>query len=276
MNHHEAKQEDRKQYYLDKADQLDRDANAAHDRSNAAVAGIPLGQPILVGHHSEGRHRRDIARSHKAMDKSMELTRKAKYYREKAASVGHAGISSDDPEAVQKLVQKVERAEQMQTMMKGANKAIRKALGRKPAEATDEQKAAAVAALVELGATEANAAQLIAPDFCGRFGFASYHLTNNNANIKRMKKRINELRAANEAAENPAADIEREGYTVRQNHEANRVQFLFDDKPAEDVRSLLKSYGFRWAPSQSAWQRQLNGNSRHAARQVLAKLDENQ
>ena len=34
-----------------------------------ANTGIPFGQPILVGHHSEGAHRRLIERSHRAMDK---------------------------------------------------------------------------------------------------------------------------------------------------------------------------------------------------------------
>ena len=52
-----------------------------------------------------------------------------------------------------------------------------------------------------------------------------------------------------------------------------RIQFLFDDKPDEDTRSLLKSHGFRWAPSEGAWQRLLNDNGRSAARAVKAALE---
>ena len=37
-------------------------SDAAHDAATSISAGIPFGQPILVGHHSEGRHRRDIDR----------------------------------------------------------------------------------------------------------------------------------------------------------------------------------------------------------------------
>lgn len=37
-------------------------ADQHHEAAQQIAGGIPLGQPILVGHHSESRHRRDIAR----------------------------------------------------------------------------------------------------------------------------------------------------------------------------------------------------------------------
>lgn len=45
---------------------------------------IPFGQPILIGHHSEARHRRAIDKSWNAMGKSVELSNKAKEYDSKA------------------------------------------------------------------------------------------------------------------------------------------------------------------------------------------------
>lgn len=45
---------------------------------------IPMGQPILVGHHSEGRHRRDIERMHSNMTKSVEAQREAERLAERA------------------------------------------------------------------------------------------------------------------------------------------------------------------------------------------------
>ena len=45
---------------------------------------IPFGQPILVGHHSEGRHRRDIQKIDNSMRKSIDLTKKAEYYADRA------------------------------------------------------------------------------------------------------------------------------------------------------------------------------------------------
>ena len=57
---------------LEWAEGRNRKANAAFDAAHRAVAGIPFGQPILVGHHSERRHRRDLARHDSAMSRGCE------------------------------------------------------------------------------------------------------------------------------------------------------------------------------------------------------------
>jgi hypothetical protein len=41
--------------------------------------------------------------------------------------------------------------------------------------------------------SEAQAAEILKPDDCGRVGFASYFLSNNNAEICRIKHRVAEL-----------------------------------------------------------------------------------
>ncbi len=51
-----------------------------------------------------------------------------------------------------------------------------------------------------------------------------------------------------------------------------RVQFIFDGKPDEETRELLKANGFRWAPSQGAWQRQLTQAGKAAAERVKRAL----
>lgn len=43
---------------------------------------------------------------------------------------------------------------------------------------------------------------------------------------------------------------------------------------SDDPEALLKSHGFRWAPSQGAWQRQLTANGKYAAKQVIEELKE--
>ena len=50
-------------------------------------------------------------------------------------------------------------------------------------------------------------------------------------------------------------------------------QWPIDGKPDEQTRAELKSWGFKWAPSQGAWQRMLNDNGRYAAEQVRKTLD---
>ena len=56
--------------------------------------------------------------------------------------------------------------------------------------------------------------------------------------------------------------------------EAMRYQIIFDGKPEPEVRDLLKSNGFKWAPSQGAWQRQITSNGRYALGKVVEKLKE--
>ncbi|WP_299550721.1 hypothetical protein [uncultured Tateyamaria sp.] len=65
-----------------------------------------------------------------------------------------------------------------------------------------------------------------------------------------------------------------EGCTIAENTEANRVQFIFDGKPSEEVRAILKNHAFKWAPSQGAWQRQLTNAARFAGQQVERQLKE--
>ena len=57
---------------------------------------------------------------------------------------------------------------------------------------------------------------------------------------------------------------------IIRNKEEMRLQLVFDGKPSEKTREILKSNGFRWAPSQSAWQRLLNDNSEYALKRIAA------
>lgn len=97
-----------------------------------------------------------------------------------------------------------------------------------------------------LGFTEAQALDLIKPDYIGRVGYAPFTLSNHNANMRRVKERIAELE---HAATRQHKEEQAEGYTYREDPEENRVMFIFDGKPAENVRQLLKSHGFKWSPT---------------------------
>lgn len=103
--------------------------------------------------------------------------------------------------------------------------------------------------------------------------FAPYELSNNNAEIRRMKDRVEELKRRAEASEAEPKDGApvAEGVRVVRNAEAGRLQLFFDEKPSEEIRNDLKANGFKWAPSQSAWQRQLTANAEAAATQVIAR-----
>ena len=62
-----------------------------------------------------------------------------------------------------------------------------------------------------------------------------------------------------------AAEKEGPGGRAEINEGENRLQLFFDEKPTEEQRQELKHNGFKWAPSQGAWQRQLNRNAIFAA-----------
>ena len=173
---------------------------------------------------------------------------------DKIRSVGTGGISSDDPQAVEKLEAKLATLEKHQEMMKAANAAIRM---KDPAKGD--------AKLAELGYTPEDIAKLRAPDFCGRIGYPAYALQNNNANIRRIRGRIAELKKRTEST---PEGWEFDGGRVVVNTAENRLQIIFDGKPNADVRTELKGEGFRWAPSQGAWQRQLTDNAMRAARRL--------
>jgi hypothetical protein len=279
MNHYERKQEARRERLLAAAERAEAQSEAAYKRADLReeASGIPFGQPILVGHHSEGRHRAAIRRADNAMRASIEADKRAKELRGKAAGVGQGGISSDDPDAIQKLQAKIDADKGMQEFMKAANRAIRAAYKKGvrfdgPAEDIEiAQKALAKSCGREF--SEAEARSMLQPDFANRIGFADYQLQNNNANIRRMEQRIAQLRAAQAAAEAAGGEEKRDVYQglceVVENFEENRLQIVFDGKPSAEVRAELKGNGFRWAPSQGAWQRQLNNGARYAAKRFL-------
>lgn len=60
--------ENRAGRYLTKATRLQNAGRIKLERSNKIASYFPMGQPVLVGHHSEGRHRRTLERIHNIAD----------------------------------------------------------------------------------------------------------------------------------------------------------------------------------------------------------------
>lgn len=193
-------------------------------------------------------------RQNAARDRNLEEWNYIQGLLDKIRSVGTGGISSDDPQAVEKLEAKLAALEKHQELMKAANVAIRM---KDPTEGD--------AKLAELGYTPEDIAKLREPDFCGHIGYPAYLLQNNNANIRRIRGRIEELK---KRTENTPEGWEFDGGRVVVNTTENRLQIIFDGKPDADIRTELKGEGFRWAPSQGTWQRQLTDNAMRAARRL--------
>ena len=166
-------------------------------------------------------------------------------------------IMSGDSDAVERLKAEIQEAETKQARMKETNAAIRKHRKAGPA--------AQVAALAALGFTEALAAKLLEPDSCGRIGFADFELTNNNANIRRMKER---LAIVEKAHATPATEQEGTKARLEDCPPENRVRLFYPGKPDADTRATLKSSGFRWTPSLGCWQAYRNNRTLPMARHL--------
>ena len=73
-----------------KARRID-DARSAHRVATAISENIPFGQPILIGHHSEKRARKDKERIEANMNKAVRMWDTAEYWSRRAdASLAHA------------------------------------------------------------------------------------------------------------------------------------------------------------------------------------------
>ena len=119
-NEYEERQEAKRERLLANAAKAEREA-ASRFNSVDRMSSVMNGQPILIGHHSENRHRRDIERMDQNMRKGVEATNRAKELKSKALSVGQGGISSDDPEAVPKLQKKLEKMTDKRDKLKKVN-----------------------------------------------------------------------------------------------------------------------------------------------------------
>lgn len=92
--------------------------------------GIPFGQPILVGHHSERRARRDAAKIHDGMRAAIDLDDKARRQASSANEIeaqAAGAIYDDDPDAIEALTAKLAKLEAKREAMKAANAEYRKA-----------------------------------------------------------------------------------------------------------------------------------------------------
>ena len=77
------------------------------------------GQPILVGNHSEKKHRRLIEKANNDIRNSIKEDNKSKYYEDKAKNIDNSQvIYNDDPNAIEKLKDKLEYLEKQRELIK--------------------------------------------------------------------------------------------------------------------------------------------------------------
>lgn len=94
-----------------------------------------------------------------------------------------------------------------------------------------------------------------------------FDLTRYSAEAKRIKDRIIVLERQSQAE---SKEVEVGEVKIVADPEANRVRIYFPGKPEADKRTELKRAGFRWAPSEGAWQRFYSAAAMDAARRIAA------
>ena len=103
----------------------------------------------------------------------------------------------------------------------------------------------------------------------GEQQLAPYVLANSNQNIKSFKDRLNTMEKMEKLND---TGYYFDGGEVRFDKEDMRTKIYFDSIPDEETRKNLKSHGFKWSPSNQAWQRKLTPNSIYMTKRLFKDI----
>lgn len=105
----EVRQRDRAEALAARAERARELADQAFESAHAAIGRLPEGgEPIHVGHHSEGRHRAAIARAQRATSKALDARRDQKAAESRAAAAAHASGARRAPATVANRIRRLE------------------------------------------------------------------------------------------------------------------------------------------------------------------------
>jgi hypothetical protein len=96
----------------------------------------------------------------------------------------------------------------------------------------------------------------------------AYYLgtVSNTAEITRLKDRIKQLENKEKM---PEVEKEINGVTLKVDKDLNRIMLFFPDIHTEEIRTKLKHSGFRWSPTNKAWQSYINDYNLQRAEDII-------
>lgn len=233
----EAKADRRKDW----AASASRKSDQAFNSARTIADGIPMGQPVLSGHHSEKRHRRDLGKIDNGMRKGCEMMHKADDHLSRADGIERMlerSIFSDDDDAIQKLEERIKENEEARERIRVYNVSCRRAakVGEKLGDMTllsEDQKQSLLDTL------------RVCPYQIGKGGsFPTYVAANLSQRIKADRDRIEDIRRKakqKEAIKNSPNDI-----TIVRHEDIGWCTVTFKDKPEYTIIKQLKSAFYRW------------------------------
>lgn len=202
---------------------------------------IPMGQPILIGHHSEHSDRSYRARIDNKMRRGVRLMAESVALFDQAERIERSDvIFSDDPAAEEKLAERITQLMERQAVMVQANEIIRRA--------TSEP--ALIDALGALGFDLDMIDRVLHP-VMGRPGFQAFQLSNNSANIRRLKERLAQLERV--AARGKLPDVVVGGVVIADDLDLDRITVRFPSRPPKEISQAMKQAGFRWSPTNACY-----------------------
>ena len=166
------------------ADSRSASSAAALERAHGIADGIPLGQPVLVGHHSERGHRRDLERIESGLRRGFEHADKAAEHADKAAGIESqlaGSIYSDDVDAPERLAERIAELEAERDRIKAYNASCRR--GARDLSLLDERQREDLATVARVQS------YALGP----KGEFPAYALQNLGGNIRRNKQRLEEI-----------------------------------------------------------------------------------
>lgn len=218
-----------------------KESDRRFDTARQIADSIPLGQPILVGHHSEKRHRRDVDRMASNMTRACEAQERAKHHTAVAGTLAdrlETNIFSDDADAIEALEARIREREAEAERCKAINAALRREMKK-----GDGWLARVDAALALTDAEKRAMENNVKFDWTHAPMFPGYHLTNLRGRITADRERIKTI----QTRQKRAAEAEAAGGIVVKTHGADYVSVTFADKPDYPVLAELKAAGFHWS-----------------------------
>ena len=230
-------------------------AEERYTSQRAISSHIPLGQPILVGHHSESRHRADIKRMDNHMRAMSGHLKKAEYYKRKAETMRtNKAIFIEDPHALERLEDRLTALETLRSAYKAFNKAWKHEGLEVAINGWSGNKDSMRAELVRYNTRYNPTTNQRETHDWGKL--PHYMISNVSAGVVRYKKQL-------EAVKNLVA-VDDQDFFTSDNFTVSKKDMklivTFKDKPSKELCTLLKRspYAFKWTPSVGAWTRKVN------------------